>query len=272
MSTLWLWLCVLLQVSWTFSMFLRKTSDHVPVHAKPERAAQTNIIKKQRADNQNRDRIDTIMAKITADRWSKGQDILKHHRTQCNYMNQSWTYWHDSSDNQDPKSVYMFRIFTGPLKATFPQRNLFQYVSRVYRCCKLRLNCPKVKGLQGTMADGKKEISLYIDPDNFGLSIRRAELHLEVLADEQLTVFPVLTINGHTHSRFTQLRSGHIIDLALDVMFLLQALKEKETDSMVNEEVIELSLALHCMKNELHVPCNSHRVSLLHAPFIALQY
>ncbi|KAM5191669.1 uncharacterized protein ACMZJ9_001633 [Mantella aurantiaca] len=273
MSILWLWLCVLLQVSWTFPMFLKKTSGHVTVHARPEKAEQpNNFIKKQKSENQSRERVEKIMAKLTADRWSKGQDSLKYHRTQCNYMNQSWTQGLDPTINQDSKSVYMFRASTGHLKATFPQKNLFQYVSRIYRCCKLRLNCPKIKGLQGTLQDEKREISFYIDSDNFDLSIRRAELHLEILADEQLTVIPALTINGHTHSRFTQLRNGHIIDLTLDVMFLLQALKEKEPDTMADEEVTELSLMLHCIKNELHVPCNSHRVSLLHAPFIALQY
>lgn len=156
MSTLWLWLCLLLQVSWTFPMFLRETSGHVAMNAKQERTAQTNnFIKKQRAENQNRERVEKIMAKFTLDRLSKGQDTLKYHRTQCNYMNQSWTHWIDSADHQDPKSVYMFRVFTGQLKATFPRQNLFQYVSRVYMCCKLRLNCPRIKGLQGTLHDGK---------------------------------------------------------------------------------------------------------------------
>ncbi|XP_072271534.1 uncharacterized protein [Pyxicephalus adspersus] len=271
MSSFWLWLFVLLQVSSTFPMYVRNTSGPAPMYAKPERTAQMNNLIKKQKENQNKERIE-IMAKLT-DRWSKGQDILRYHRTQCNHMNQSWTHWQDSTAViQDSKSDYTFRVFTGPLKATFPQRNLFQYVNRVYRCCKLGLNCPKIKGLQGTLEYGKNEINIYIDPDIFGLSIRRAELHLELLADEHLTIIPSLTLNGHTYSRFTQSRSGYITDLALDVMFLLHALKEKDVDSMAIEEVTELQLTLYCMKNELYVPCHLKKVSLLHSPFIALHY
>ncbi|KAM9329597.1 uncharacterized protein PAF06_004359 [Gastrophryne carolinensis] len=275
MSALWLWLCVLLQVSWTFPMYSRKAPGHMAIHSKlgrPGNVETNNFIKKPRSENQNRERIENMLERLAADRVSKGQDSLKYHRTQCNHMNQSWTHWQDFTNNQDPGSVYMFRVFTGPLQPTFPQRNLFQYITRIYRCCKLRLNCPKIKGLQGTLEDGGKEIALYMDSDIFGLSVRRAELHLEVLADELVTVIPALSINGVTHSRFLQLRSGHIIDLALDIMFLLQALKEKDMEAMILEDVTELSLTLHCIKDDLHVPCSRHRVSLLHAPFIALQY
>ncbi|XP_073529145.1 uncharacterized protein [Phyllobates terribilis] len=119
---------------------------------------------------------------------------------------------------------------------------------------------------------GGREAAFYIDLDVFSLSIHRAELHFELSAEEQVTVIPVLNMNGLRHSSFTQIRRGHIIDLTLDVMFILQALKEKEMVETAIEDVTELSLSLHCIQNDLHVPCNPHGVSLLHHPFIALQY
>ncbi|XP_075709888.1 uncharacterized protein LOC142743224 [Rhinoderma darwinii] len=254
-------------------MYSRKTHGHTPVPNKIERAVETNnFIKKQRSESHNRERMERILEILGADRWSKGQDILKYHRSQCNYMNQSWTQWQGSTENQDPSSVYMLNVFIRPIKPTFPQKNLFQYMSRIYRCCKLGFSCRRIKGLQGILDEGIKEAAFNIDSDIFSLSIQRAELHLEVSADEQLTVIPVLNINGLRRSSFRQMRSGHIIDLALDVMFILQALKETDMAYTVNGVVTELSLSLHCIQNDLHVPCNLHRVSLLQPPFITLQY
>ncbi|KAG8596895.1 hypothetical protein GDO81_002087 [Engystomops pustulosus] len=250
-----------------------KTHGLSPVFSKTGRAVETNnFIKKQRTDTNIREQVQNILQILSTDRWTKGQDMLKYHRSQCNYMNQSWTQWQGLMDYDEPSSVYMLRVFTGPIKPMFPQKNLFQYMSRIYRCCKLGFSCRRIKGLQGTLDEGRREAAFYIDTDVLSLSTQRAELHLHVSADEQLTVIPILTINGLRRSSFTQMRSGHIVDVALDVMFILQALKDKEMEDAVKEDVTELSLSLLCIYNDLHVPCNGHRVSLLHSPFIALQY
>ncbi|XP_077136980.1 uncharacterized protein LOC143793938 isoform X1 [Ranitomeya variabilis] len=268
MSTFWLYLCVTMQVSWNLPVYSLKTLGHLPVQNKIGIAGETNnFIKQQRPE-----RMDYALEILDNDRWSKGQDILRHHRSQCNYINQSWTQWQGSTDSKDPDSVYMLKVFTGPLKPIFLQKNLLQYMSRIYRCCKLGFRCRKVKGLQGTLDKGGNEAAFYIDLDIFSLSVHRAELHFELSAEEQVTVIPVLNMNGLRHSSFTQIRRGHIIDLTLDVMFILQALKEKEMVETMTEDVTELSLSLHCIQNDLHVPCNRHGVTMLHHPFIALQY
>ncbi|XP_066458068.1 uncharacterized protein [Eleutherodactylus coqui] len=262
MSRFGLCLCVFIQASWTFPMYAMKTHGY----------SADNLIKKQRSDSQHRERMENILEMFGADRWSKGQDILKHHRSQCNYMNQFWTQWQGSTDNQDASSVFMLKVFTGPLKPVFPQKNLFQYMSRIYRCCRLGFGCRRIKGLQGTLDEGGRVAAFYIDSDVFSSSIQRAELHLEVSAGEELTVIPELFINGLRRSSFTQIRRGPIMDLSLDVMFLLQVLKEKALADPVNEEVTELSLSLHCIQNDLQVPCNLPGAPLLQPPFIALQY
>ncbi|XP_044144825.1 uncharacterized protein LOC122933828 [Bufo gargarizans] len=268
MSTFWLCLCAFVQFSWTLPMYSEKTHGHSPEHNKIGRAVEpNNFIKKHRPDQ-----MESILQKLGADRWSKGQDILKYHRSQCNHMNQSWIQWQGSTYNEDLGSEYTLKIFTGPLKPTFPQRNLFQYMSRIYKCCRLGFSCRRIKGLQGTLDEGGRAATFYIDLDILSLSIQRAQIHLEVSADEQLTVIPVLNINGLRRSSFTQIRSGHVLDLTLDVMSILQALKEKETVDAEKEEVTELSLSLQCIQNDLHVPCNLHRAFLLQSPFITLQY
>ncbi|KAM3936713.1 uncharacterized protein RB166_021792 [Leptodactylus fuscus] len=268
MSRFWLCLYVFIQVSW--SSPIMNSLGHLPVHKIGRAEESNNFIKKQRSES--RERTENILEIFGTDRWSKEQDILKYHRSQCNYKNQSWTQWQGSADHQDLTSVYDVKVYTGPLKPIFPQKNLFQYMGRIYRCCKLGFSCSRIKGLQGTLDEGGRELAFYIDSDIFSLSIQRAELHLQISADDQVTVIPVLNVNGVRRSRFVEKRNGLIIDLALDVMFILQALKERDMADMVHEEVIELSLSLHCMQSDVHVPCNLHRVSLLHSPFITIQY
>uniref|UniRef100_A0A6I8SNF2 Uncharacterized protein n=1 Tax=Xenopus tropicalis TaxID=8364 RepID=A0A6I8SNF2_XENTR len=259
MGTVWLWICLVIQVSWTFPMHFRKHNGLTLLRNKVESPGDpNNFIKISRTEHHLKERMDTFL-EIIGGRRSNRQDILKYHRAQCTYMSQPWTRSQDIIYQQDPSAMFLFRVFTGPLRPTFPHQNLFRYMSRIYRCCKLGFTCKRVKGLQGTWARGagKKEVEFSIDSEIINLSILRAELHLEVsLRSNQLSVVPVLTAKGVTFSSFTELRSDHGMDLALDVMFLLQMLKETDTEEMMNEEVTELSLALHCFHNELPVPCH----------------
>ncbi|KAM4808062.1 uncharacterized protein WCC33_002784 [Rhinophrynus dorsalis] len=273
MAIVWFWICLFLQFSWTLPFNFRRNNALILMRNKVERTGEpSNFIKRSRIEN--RERMEIFLEMLGIGRRSNGQDLLRYHRTQCNYMSQPWLQRPDVFYNMDPSALFLFRVFTGPLRPIFPQHNLFRFISRIYRCCKLGFPCRRVKGLQGTLnaGDGRKAVEFYIDSDILSLSILRAELHLEVSVTDQLTVIPVLTTNGIALSRFTQSRSEHVADLILDVMFLFQILKESETEDMMNEDVTELSLSLHCIQNDRHVPCNLHGVSLIHAPFLALQY
>ncbi|OCU01724.1 uncharacterized protein XB5848002.L [Xenopus laevis] len=275
MATVWLGIFLLLQVSWSFPMHFRKHNGLTLMRNKVESPGdQNNFIKRSGVDYHFRERMGTFL-EMAGGRRSNRQDILKYHRAQCTYMSQPWIQSQDIIYQQDPGVMFLFRVYTGPLRPTFPRPNLFKYMSRIYRCCKLGFTCKRVKGLQGTWThgNGRKEVEFSIDSDIFNLSILRAELHLEVsLGSNQLTVVPVLTAKGITLSSFTTLRSDHVMELALDVMSLLQMLKETDTEDTMSEEVTELSLALHCIHNEHPAPCHLYGVSLLHPPFLALHY
>lgn len=39
----------------------------------------------------------------------------------------------------------------------FPEKSLFSFIRRVYRCCQQRVNCRSVKGIQGRLRGGKEE-------------------------------------------------------------------------------------------------------------------
>ncbi|MEE6504535.1 hypothetical protein FKM82_005228 [Ascaphus truei] len=273
MDTVWIWLCFFLQVAWTSPVSSRRSNGHMLERNQVERTREpNNLVKGRRTENHNRERLETSLDRVGAGRWSTGQDLLRYHRTQCIHMSQPWTHGQDAVRNQDPSSVFLFSVFTGSLKPIFPQQNLFQYISRIYRCCKLGFTCRKIKGLQGTIevGDRRKEMEFYVDLDITNLSILRAELHLEVSNSDGLTVIPVLRAKGTPHSRYLQLIRNRVSDLTLDVMFLFKMLKE--TQDVMSEDVTELSLALHCIRNEHPVPCDLNGVSLLHHPFIALQY
>ncbi|OCT98192.1 uncharacterized protein XB5848002.S [Xenopus laevis] len=274
MGTVWLWICLVLQVSWTFPMHFRKHNELTLLRNKVESHGDpNNFIKQSRADTPFKERVGTF-PEMTGGRRSNRQNILKYYRAQCTYMSQPWIQSQDIIYQQDPSAMFLFKVYTGSLRPTFPHQNLFKYMSRIYRCCKLGFTCKRVKGLQGTWTpgSGKKEVEFSIDSDIFNLSILRAELHLEVsLASNQLTVVPGLTAKGITLASFTELRSDHVMELALDAMSLLQMLKESDTED-TNEDVTELSLALHCIHKEHPVPCHLYGVSLLHPPFLAFQY
>ncbi|KAM4707087.1 uncharacterized protein O3C94_003240 [Discoglossus pictus] len=240
---------------------------------KLERAGEhNNFVKRVKTENSHRERMETFFEMFGGR--SKGQDFVKYHRSQCVHMSQPWIQRHEAMYSQNYSSEFSFKVFTGPLRPMYPEHNLFRYISGIYKCCRLGFTCRKIKGLQGTLkaGDGKEEVDFYIDADVYNLSILQAELHLEVSASEGLTVIPVLTAKGVEHSRFRQLRSDHLMDLALDVKFLLQILKDCDTEDTMKEEMMELRLALHCIQNEHVVPCDLHGVSLLHSPFIALHY
>ncbi|KAG8455743.1 hypothetical protein GDO86_001800 [Hymenochirus boettgeri] len=274
MDMAWLWIFLLLQVSWTFPLHLRRNNGQSLLKNTVESPGDhNNFIKKSRTEQNFNERLDNFLEMIGGRRTNR-QDLLKYHRSQCSFLSQQWAWHQDIVYQPDPSAIFMLRVFTGPLRPMFPEQNLFRYISRVYKCCKLGFTCKRIKGLQGTLAfgDGKKEVEFYFDPDIFSLSILRAELHLQVSLSDQLVVIPVLMAKGRTYSSFTQLKREHFTDLALDVMFLLKMMKEMNTEDMMREDVTELSLALHCIQNDFHVPCNLYGVSMLHSPFLVLQY
>ncbi|KAM8961183.1 uncharacterized protein RCH25_036953 [Pelodytes ibericus] len=275
MNSIYLWMCLFLQVSRTLTLNSRM-NVHSPVKNNPDRTGDSsNLIKKVKIESQITENMESTPEMVEAVRQSRGQDIPKHHRSRCNSMSQAWTRGQNAIYSQQPTSVFRFKIFTGPLRPLSPQHNLVRYITRVYKCCKLGFTCNRVRGLQGTLEVGKcmgNKVEFYVDPDVSASSVFRAELHLEVPTADQLTVIPVLTANGKQHFSFIQLKRDHTTDLILDLRFLLQILKEAESGNTMTEKVTVMSLGFHCIQQGYHVPCDMHRISLLHAPFIAFHY
>ncbi|XP_069476502.1 uncharacterized protein [Ambystoma mexicanum] len=190
---------------------------------------------------------------------------------QCLHMSQPWSSGQHRLAELEDSAPFRLRAHTaasGPPRPTFPHQHLFHYIKNIYRCCKLGFACRKIKGLQGRVVlEGPlKNLDFYVDPQTLELSVQRAELHLEVSNPDHVAVVPVLKIPGFSSSSHTKMTRDDVTDVTLDVMFLFDMLR---ADRGV---MAELTLSLHCIQDNLLVPCDYHGVSILRAPFIALLY
>ncbi|XP_029427126.1 uncharacterized protein LOC115073103 [Rhinatrema bivittatum] len=203
--------------------------------------------------------------------WIEGHEVLGYQRSQCIHMSQPWVWGHLGLLGQQMSSSFKLRLHTapsGPTRPAFPQQHLFQYIRTIYSCCKLGFACRKVKGLQGKIEvdDEGTNLEFYIDSDILGLSILRAELHLEISNPDHITVTPVLSTSATRSTSHLKLARADVSDLTLDATFLFHLLQEAGGTRR------EMSLSLNCIVSQHPVPCDHHGVGLLGAPFIAILY
>ncbi|XP_057688872.1 uncharacterized protein si:ch211-170d8.2 [Corythoichthys intestinalis] len=226
------------------------------------------------------------------------------HRERCAELTASWR---ESSHENPRDNSTVLRLIVRPLSAgisrgsVFPERPLFSFVRRVYRCCQDGLDCRSVKGLQGRFGGGS-DVELLVSREIFSMSIRRAELHLQLTNPQQVDIHPVLLTMAKSNlpTRFISRSHGNTLELRVDLLFLFRGLQEAaggpgggyrlantrkvllssshkkltsaDLRSNVGDAWGELGLALGCSRAGVAVCCESSEVGLLHTPFVALYY
>uniref|UniRef100_A0A3P8SCQ5 Uncharacterized protein n=1 Tax=Amphiprion percula TaxID=161767 RepID=A0A3P8SCQ5_AMPPE len=109
----------------------------------------------------------------------------------------------------------------------FPEKSLFSFVRRVYRCCQEGVNCRSVKGIQGLLR-ADTDVEFILTREILSLIVRRAELHLHLLNPQHLDIRPVLpSMAKHSlPTRFSLGSRGDVVELRVDLLFLFQSLQE----------------------------------------------
>ncbi|XP_077378213.1 uncharacterized protein LOC144019189 [Festucalex cinctus] len=216
--------------------------------------------------------------------------------------------WQESWHRNLRENSTVVRLSVRPLSAgaspglVFPEKPLFSFVRRVYRCCQDGHDCMSVKGLQGRMRRGS-DVELLLSREIFSLSIRRAELHLQFTNPHQVDVRPALLSRAKSNlpTRFITKSHGNTVEMRVDLLFLFQSLQaaaggpgggggrlanmRKVTLSSWHKKLTSvdlqdndgdvwggLGLALGCSRAGVGVLCRSSGVGLLRAPFVALYY
>ncbi|XP_049618755.1 uncharacterized protein si:ch211-170d8.2 [Syngnathus scovelli] len=235
-------------------------------------------------------------------RWRRG--AAEAHRERCAELTAAWQ---ESPHRSPRRNSTVLRLSVRPLSSgaswglVFPEKPLFSFVRRVYRCCQDGFDCRNVKGLQGRLRRGS-DVELLLTREVLSLSIRRAELHLQLTNPQQVDIHPVLLSMAKSNlpTRFISRSHGTTVDLRVDLLFLFQSLQEAAgspggAHRLVNMRKVMLSslhkklasvdlqdnggvvwgeqgLALGCSRAGVGVLCESSGVGLLHAPFVTLYY
>ncbi|XP_077418758.1 uncharacterized protein LOC144049591 [Vanacampus margaritifer] len=247
-------------------------------------------------------------------RWSRGRtDLLRRWRrgaaeAQRERCAEFTATWQESWHRNPRENSTVVRLSVRPLSAgasrglVFPEKPLFSFVRRIYRCCQDGLDCRSVKGLQGRFRRGS-DVEFLLSREIFSLSIKRAELHLQFTNPHQVDIHPALLsrVKRNLPTRFiSKSHHGNTVELRVDLLFLFQSLqaaaggpgrghlllnmrkvmlsalhkKMAPVDLQDNDGDVwgELGLALGCSRAGVGVLCQSSGVGLLHAPFVALYY
>ncbi|XP_061622437.1 uncharacterized protein si:ch211-170d8.2 [Phyllopteryx taeniolatus] len=214
--------------------------------------------------------------------------------------------WQENSQRHPQDHSTVVRLRVRPLSAgvsrgaVFPEKPLFSFVRRVYRCCQDGLDCRSVKGLQGRLRG--PDVELLLTREILLLRIKRAELHLQLTNPQQADIHPVLLSMAKSNlpTRFISRSHGNTVELRVDLLFLFQSLQEAAGGPgrgrlLVNMRKVALSsphkkfasvdlqhnggdvwgglgLALGCSQAGVSVRCESSGVALLHTPFVTLYY
>ncbi|XP_061673980.1 uncharacterized protein si:ch211-170d8.2 [Syngnathoides biaculeatus] len=225
-------------------------------------------------------------------------------RGRCAELTASWQENSQQRDPQDHSTVVRLRV--RPLSAgvargsVFPEKPLFSFVRRIYRCCQDGLDCRSVKGIQGRLRGS--DVELLLTREILSLRIKRAELHLQLTNPQQADIRPVLLSMAKSNlpTRFLSRSHGNTVELRVDLLFYFQSLQEaaggpglgrllvdmrKLTLSTPHKKLARLNiqpnggdvwgglgLAFGCSQAGFTVLCESSGVGLLHSPFVTLYY
>ncbi|XP_034025579.1 uncharacterized protein si:ch211-170d8.2 [Thalassophryne amazonica] len=228
-----------------------------------------------------------------------GDESTTHARERCAELAAPWL--ENTEAVPDHATPIRLRVRSAPPAGSrvplFPGKSLFGFVRRVYRCCRERAPCARVKGLQGRKRG--TDLEFVVSRDILLLTVTRAELHLQIFNPERLDVRPVLPslTKRSLPTRFNVWPQGDVMELSVDLLFLFQALQEAAGGARVGPALVnmwrmppqvaqdtagyrwgeglpavDLGVALGCSRAGSKVSCGPGGVRLAHMPFIVLSY
>ncbi|XP_051950011.1 uncharacterized protein si:ch211-170d8.2 [Xyrauchen texanus] len=148
-------------------------------------------------------------------------------RDQCDLQSAPWT--ESTTPVGDWGQMYRLKILStmsdGPRRAVFPERPLFRFVRRVYRCCQLGYHCGSVKGIQGQKVGGN--IEFLLGEDVLSAPLARAEVHFHFSNPQHLDIQPVLPSleKRGFPTRYSVWKRDGVLELRVDLLGLFQALQ-----------------------------------------------
>ncbi|MED6271137.1 hypothetical protein CHARACLAT_017219 [Characodon lateralis] len=247
-------------------------------------------------------------------RWRHGVDAAAH-RKNCTELPAPWLE-NKQQAPEDGTTVLQLSVrpfFPGASPDLFfPGKSLFNFIRRVYRCCKERLGCSSIKGIQGRLR-GDASVEFVLTRGILSMTIMRAELHLRLSNPRHLDINPTVPfmVKHNFPTRYRLVSRGDAVELEVDLLFLFQHLQEAagaggQGHSLVNMQLgrpfsnkdltggktsseilqdtngtawndnrfiaLEVGLVLGCSRAGSGVPCESGGVHLSHAPFMAVYY
>ncbi|KAK1160048.1 hypothetical protein AOXY_G21544 [Acipenser oxyrinchus oxyrinchus] len=160
--------------------------------------------------------------------------IKRHQQPRCVHMTEPWTVGRPSAASlPGDRLVYRLKVHAssaaGQRQPIFPQQQLFQYLGKVYQCCKTGFVCRKIKGIQGrlTRDADRGDVEFLVNPDVGALAIQRAELHVQISNPDRLRVEPVLTLqHAENQDAVSSRYVGVMREGVSDLTFLFQTLKD----------------------------------------------
>ncbi|XP_047237456.1 uncharacterized protein si:ch211-170d8.2 [Girardinichthys multiradiatus] len=237
------------------------------------------------------------------------------HRGNCAALKAPWLE-NKQQAPEDGTTVLQLRVRTyspgESLGLGFPGNYLSSFFRRVYRCCKKRVGCGRVKGIQGRLRrDGSVEFA--IPRWILSMTVMRAELHLQLSNPRHLDINPTVPfmVKHNFPTRYRLVSRGDAVELKVDLLSLFQHLQKMagaggQGHSLVNMQLgwlfsnkdltggktsseilqdtngtawndnrviaLEVGLVLGCSRAGSGVPCESGGVHLSHAPFMVIHY
>uniref|UniRef100_A0A672JBM7 Uncharacterized protein n=1 Tax=Salarias fasciatus TaxID=181472 RepID=A0A672JBM7_SALFA len=159
-------------------------------------------------------------------RWRRG--AADAHRERCADLSAPWLHNTRQVSGDDGT---LLRVRVRPFSPgasrglVFPEKPLFNFIRRIYRCCQDRVTCRSVRGIQGRM---RGDVEFILSGEILSLTVRRAELHLQLSNPQRLDVHPVLPVmTKHSlPTKYTLGSRGGVVELRVDLLHLIQALQE----------------------------------------------
>ncbi|KAK0133030.1 hypothetical protein N1851_031608 [Merluccius polli] len=158
-------------------------------------------------------------------RWRR--EVMDAHREPCAELTAPWM---DSTDRPaDMETLLRLRIRSfsqgGSRRTVFPGKSLFNFLRRVYRCCREGVLCRNVKGIQGHLREGA-HAEFLLTPDVLSMPIMRAELHLHIFNPQHLSIQPVLLFLAKRNlpTRYNMWSRGDTVELKVDLLSLFRGL------------------------------------------------
>ncbi|XP_008274963.1 uncharacterized protein LOC103353653 [Stegastes partitus] len=143
------------------------------------------------------------------------------------------THWQENTQQAPGDNGTLFQLHVRPFSPgssrglIFPGKFLFSFVRRLYRCCQEGMKCRSVKGIQGRLRAGR-DMEFILTREILSLTIRKAELHLQLSNPQHLDIRPLLPsmVKHNLPTRFNVVSRGDLVELKVDLLFLFQTLQE----------------------------------------------